>query len=191
MRIEGLPLSALRGEGQLDNASAVLACLACLSDRLAVPRSAIETGLRTVELAGRFQRIQCESEWVLDVAHNPAAANTLAQSLATLTARKPCIAVCGVLGDKDLRNIYAELEGAFDGWVVAGLPGPRALEPDTLARRLSAEGAEVVAACADVASACARALEIAGRDGRVVVFGSFLTVGPALQWLRERCVTLA
>ncbi len=191
VRTEGLPLPALVGEGQLDNASAVLACLTCLSDRLFVPRSAIENGLRTVELAGRFQRIPCETEWVLDVAHNPAAANTLARSLATLPARNPCIAVCGVLGDKDLTNIYRELEHSFDGWVVTGLEGPRALAPDELGRRLTAEGAHVLAACADVESGCARALEIAGRDGRVVVFGSFLTVGPALEWLRERCVTLA
>ncbi len=191
VRTEGLPLPALVGEGQLDNASAVLACLTCLSDRLSVPRSAIENGLRTVELAGRFQRIPCETEWVLDVAHNPAAANTLARSLATLPARNPCIAVCGVLGDKDLTNIYRELEHSFDGWVVTGLEGPRALAPDELGRRLTAEGAHVLAACADVESGCARALEIAGRDGRVVVFGSFLTVGPALEWLRERCVTLA
>lgn len=189
-RIEGLPLPALAGENQLDNASSVLTCLTCLSDRLSVPRSAIEAGLRTVTLPGRFQRIQCDTEWVLDVAHNPAAANTLARSLATLPARRPRIAVCGVLGDKDLTNIYRALEDAFDGWVVAGLQGPRSLTPDELGGRLAAQGAQIVAKCPDVESGCARALELAGREGRVVVFGSFLTVGPALQWLRERCVTL-
>src|SRR5690606_16874956 len=126
------------------------ACLACLSGRLAVPRSAIEKGLMSVELAGRFQVLQCETEWVLDVAHNPAAARTLARSLTTLPERKPSVAVCGVLGDKDLRNIYAELGGAFDVWVVAGLQGPRALEPKVLAERLRSEGAEVAAECPDV-----------------------------------------
>lgn len=189
-RMDDLPLPALAGEAQLDNAAAVLACLACLSDRLAVPRAAIEEGLRTVKLPGRFQRIEYGAEWVLDVAHNPAAAKTLARSLANLPPRAPCIAVCGVLGDKDLEHIYAELEHAFDGWVAAGLEGPRALEPSVLAARLRVEGAEVLAACATVASACARALELAGPRGRVVVFGSFLTVGPALEWLRSSCVTL-
>jgi dihydrofolate synthase/folylpolyglutamate synthase len=183
IRMDDLPLPALAGEAQLDNASAVLACLACLSDRLPVPREAIDTGLRTVELRGRFQRIEGNPEWVLDVAHNPAAARTLARSLARLPQRDPCIAVCGVLGDKDLRGIYAELEHAFDGWVIAGLPGPRALEPNALAERFRGEGADVLAVCTDVPSACARASEKAGPHGRIVVFGSFLTVGPASMWL--------
>lgn len=183
-RLDDLPLPALAGAVQLDNAASVLACLACLSDRLALSRSAIETGLTTVELPGRFQVVQRETEWVLDVAHNPAAARTLARSLETLPKRNPTVAVCGVLGDKDLPNIYAELEGAFDVWIVAGLEGPRALEPKALAERLRSEGAEVAAECPDVPGACARALDIAGPAGRVVVFGSFLTAGPAWQWLR-------
>lgn len=185
-RTEGLPLPALAGDAQLDNAAAVLACLACVSDRLAVSRQAIEEGLTTVALPGRFQRIERETEWLLDVAHNPAAAKTLARSLAALPPRTPCIAVCGILGDKDASRISAELDGAFDGWVVAGLEGPRALEPRVLAERLRSAGAHVLAECADVASACARAKDIAGPRGRVVVFGSFLTVGPAIEWLSRR-----
>ncbi len=191
---ESLPNPALAGEAQFDNAAAVLASLAMLRDRLTVSRDAIETGLRTVALPGRFQRLQCGAEggaeWVLDVAHNPAAAKTLAQSLAKLPPQDPRIAVCGVLGDKDLRGIVAELKGSFDAWIVAGLPGPRALGPAMLSQRLRDEGARVIAECADVRSACELASHTAGAQGRVVVFGSFLTVGPALEWFDSRCVTL-
>jgi dihydrofolate synthase/folylpolyglutamate synthase len=190
MRVEGLPLPALPGDTQLDNAAAVLTTLANLKTRLPVGRAAIEKGLRTVTLPGRFQRIECETEWILDVAHNPAAAKTLTRVLSTLPARTPCVAVCGVLADKDLKNIHAELKDVFDAWVVAGLEGPRALDPSVLSQRLANEGANVVASGHDVPTACLRALELAGPAGRVVVFGSFLTVGPALQWLRSRCVTL-
>ncbi|MFO7304847.1 MAG: bifunctional tetrahydrofolate synthase/dihydrofolate synthase [Gammaproteobacteria bacterium] len=188
--MEGLPLPALPGEVQLDNAAAALACLACVRHRLPVARSAIERGLVTVALPGRFQRIECETEWILDVAHNPAAASVLGRSLRSLAARRPCVAVCGVLGDKDLDNIYRELADVLDVWVVAGLQGQRALDSNTLARRLRDLGARIDSACEDVPQACARALHLAGREGRVAVFGSFLTVGPALQWLREHCVTL-
>src|SRR5690606_39470275 len=47
MRLDDLPLPALAGAVQLDNAASVLACLACRSDRLALPRSAIESGRPT------------------------------------------------------------------------------------------------------------------------------------------------
>lgn len=185
-----LPLPALTGQVQLDNASTALACLANVQDRLPVPRRAIEKGLATVALSGRFQRIECAAEWVLDVAHNPAAARMLARSLRSLPARQPCVAVCGVLGDKDLANIYRELADVVDVWIAAGLQGQRALDSGTLARALRSYGAKVVSECRDVPHACERALELAGGKGRVIVFGSFLTVGPALQWLRARCVTL-
>src|SRR5690606_40873587 len=76
------------------------------------------TGVQTcalpISLPGRFQRIECETEWILDVAHNPAAASVLGRSLRSLAARRPCVAVCGVLGDKDLDNIYRELADVLD-----------------------------------------------------------------------------
>lgn len=187
-----LPLPALRGEIQLDNASTALATLECVADRLPVTSGAIERALRTIQLPGRFQIIQRESvEWVLDVAHNPAAARTFAQHLASLTPACRTIAVCGVLGDKDLERICAEMRTSVGGWIAAGLDSPRALAPAALADRLRNAGVHVVAECEDVPSACARALELAEQAGRIVVFGSFLTVGPALSWLQPRCVTFA
>lgn len=183
MRHSALPLPALRGDIQLDNAASALAALAALSDRLPVSRAAIERGLAAVSLPGRFQVISAAGvEWILDVAHNPDAAVTLSGKLAELPARTPTIAVLGVLADKDWRTIAGELAGRFEGWITAGLPGPRALSPHALAEGLRAMGMHVLAECDDVATACARARQIAPA-GRIVVFGSFLTVGPALQWL--------
>lgn len=190
-RLNALPFPALLGEAQLDNASAVLTALASLRERLDVPRAAIEAGLRTVRLRGRFERIECGADWILDVAHNPAAANVLARSLAKLPPREPRIAVCAVLADKDLAHIYAELRDCFDEWIVAGLEGARALDPATLAQRLREQGARVTGECVDVRAACELASKRARDAGRVVVFGSFLTVGPALEWIDARCVTLA
>lgn len=189
-RYDDLPLPALQGAVQIDNAAAVLAALDALAHRLPVSREAIDNGLRTVRLAGRFQVFEFETQWILDVAHNPAAAQTLAQRLRELDLRSPTVAVCGVLGDKDLSGILAPLKSSFDRWIAVGLTGPRATPVDQFADHLSAAGMEVAASCSDVISGCERALAVAGVEGRVVVFGSFLTVGPALEWLQARCVTL-
>jgi dihydrofolate synthase / folylpolyglutamate synthase len=186
-----LPIPALHGQAQLDNASTALAALETLQARLPVKRSAIETGLRSVALPGRFQVIECDAQWVLDVAHNPDAAATLAENLRASSECRPRIAVCGVLGDKDLPGIIAPLAGSFDGWVAVELQGPRARPIDSFAAELRKLGNNVVATSPSVATACERALDLAGKEGQVVVFGSFLTVGPALEWLRSRCVTSA
>lgn len=185
-RLNELPAPALFGDAQYDNASAVLQVLQCLEDRLPVSRTDIETGLRTVRLAGRFQLVGGPVEWVLDVAHNPAAAATLAGQLRLDGTTQRSFAVCGILGDKDVEGIAQALRGCFDGWVIARLSGGRALEPEVLAERLRGEGANVIATANSVTQACERARGLATKGDRIVVFGSFLTVGPALEWLQAQ-----
>jgi dihydrofolate synthase/folylpolyglutamate synthase len=185
-----LPAPALHGEIQYDNAAAVLAALEALGPRLRVPRAAIERGLHTVALPGRFQVVRRSRprpvEWILDVAHNPAAARTLAAQLAARGCKGRTIAVCGVLADKDIDGIVGELRSSFDSWIVVGLHGARALAPDALAARLQSAGAKVEAVAADVAAGCRAAETLAQPGDRIVVFGSFLTVGPALALLAAR-----
>jgi dihydrofolate synthase/folylpolyglutamate synthase len=182
-KFEDLPPPALVGDIQYENASSVLQVLQLLANRLPVSREAIEEGLRTVRLPGRFQVFQRRVEWVLDVAHNPAAAKTLANQLRTSVASRRTIAVCGILGDKDADGILAELRDSFAGWVVAGLNGTRAVAPEVLAERLRERGLNVIGVGNTVAEACKAAEAAASVGDRIVVFGSFLTVGPALEWL--------
>lgn len=182
-RLDALPPPALFGDAQFDNASAVLQVLQCLEPRLPVPRLAIEAGLRSVQLAGRFQIVPGSIEWVLDVAHNPAAARTLAEQLRLDATSRRTFAVCGILGDKDVEGVAEALRGIFVGWFIAGLAGARAIEPDVLAQRLRDRGANVIGVGASVAAACELAQRAASPGDRIVVFGSFLTVGPALDWL--------
>ncbi|HVF15455.1 MAG TPA: bifunctional tetrahydrofolate synthase/dihydrofolate synthase [Steroidobacteraceae bacterium] len=184
--IDELPPPALFGEVQFDNAASVLQVLRCLHDRLPVKREAIEAGLREVSLAGRFQVFQGEVEWIVDVAHNPAAATTLASQLELRQAQGKTLAVCGILGDKDIEGIGRELECSFDEWIVARLSGGRAVDPAVLADRLRKLGANVVATADSVTDACRVAQERGNRGDRIVVFGSFLTVGPAIEWLQAR-----
>jgi dihydrofolate synthase / folylpolyglutamate synthase len=183
-RLNALPMPGLFGDAQFENASSVLQVLQCLSDRLPVDRQAIDAGLRSVSLAGRFQVIPGAIEWILDVAHNPAAAKTLASQLRKDSGRRT-LAVCGVLGDKDIEGIASELRSSFSEWIIAGLSGGRAVDPHVLAERLRSEGANVTGIGATVAEACELALTRAIQGDRIVVFGSFLTVGPALDWLQR------
>lgn len=175
-----LPLPALRGASQLGNAAVALAVLEAAEPRLLVPDEAVRAGLVAVRLAGRFQVIAGDPEWILDVAHNPDAARSLAASLAARPCRGRTLAVCGVLADKDAAGIAGALAGEIGRWIAVGLEGPRALAPDELARRLEAGGARAVTVAPDVASGLEAARHECGRGDRVVVFGSFLTVGPAL-----------
>jgi dihydrofolate synthase/folylpolyglutamate synthase len=182
--LEGLPAPGLGGSVQVANAATTLAALRALGPRLPLPRPAVERGLRSVRLPGRFQRIAAASgfEWVLDVAHNPDSARVLAANLARYSVPGRTIAVCGMLADKDVESVVEILRDRVDDWIAAGTDGPRALDDAALAARAVARGV-VMALGGTVPDALERAAAVAGRGDRVVVFGSFHTVGPALEHL--------
>jgi len=185
-RIEDLPPPALPGQVQYANAAAVLSVLDALDARLPVPREAIATGLRSVRLPGRFEVLPGKVTWIFDVAHNPDAARVLAGNLARGATPGRTIAVCGILADKDVEGIAAELRNCIDAWVLAALPGPRATTTEGLARRFSQAGVEAAGCATDVPGACELADSLSRPGDRVVVFGSFLTVGPAREWYSNR-----
>ena len=178
-----LPLPGLAGTAQLGNAAVALAMLEAVEPRLLVPDAAVRSALAGVRLPGRFQVLPGRPEWILDVSHNPQAAQALAASLAARPCTGRTLAVCGILGDKDIEGIVAALDGQIGRWIAVGLESARALPPAELALRISRAGAASVHASADVAAGLEQARAEMQPDDRAVVFGSFLTVGPALEWL--------
>ena len=180
--LPALPRPALPGTVQVANAATALMTLTTLAGRLRVSRAAIERGLRAVTLPGRFQRVRDERggvEWVLDVAHNPAAATSLAANLRELTVPGRTLAVCGMLGDKDVPGVVTPLRDCVDAWYAAASEGPRAIDAQELARRAATAGVAMQPS-GTIAEAMARARGDARPGDRIVVFGSFHTVGPAL-----------
>jgi dihydrofolate synthase/folylpolyglutamate synthase len=183
--LAALPLPALPGQVQIGNAATALAALEQLDDRVRFDRASVERGLRTVALPGRFQRHADPRgfEWILDVAHNPDSARVLAGNLAQFPVRGRTLAVCGMLGDKEVNHVLSELRASVDRWFAARTAGPRGLSDAQLAERARGAGIDAQAA-GSVVEAMARAAAAAGKGDRIVVFGSFHTVGPALSALQ-------
>ena len=176
-----LPWPALRGEYQLSNASAALATLDALRDRLPVEMGAIRRGLVEVDLPARFQVLPGRPTVVLDVAHNPHAAQRLAQNLRRLERRGRRLAVFAMLKDKDIAAVLAALRDDIDEWLIAPLSGPRGADVGMLRRAFQQAAIEQpVSTFTDVEEAYAAALERAQPDDKIVVFGSFYTVAGAL-----------
>ncbi|VCU70389.1 Bifunctional protein FolC [Pigmentiphaga humi] len=189
MRRNAMAYPALRGANQLLNASAALAALESLRDRLHVPQQAVRLGLLQVQLPGRFQILPGRPAVILDVAHNPHAAAVLADNLDNMGFYPYTYAVFGMLNDKDVDGVIARLGERVDHWYCVGLEGPRGLSGEALVERLEALGAgrgkdASIEAFADPAAAFAAAQERAGEGDRIVVFGSFLTVAGVLASMR-------
>ncbi len=181
----GLPLPALHGMSQLDNATTALAILEAAEPALLVPDGAVHLGLTQVSLPGRFQLMPGDPEWILDVAHNADAAHSLAASLRNRRALGRTIAVCGILADKDAAAIGRALSPGIDLWITVGLEGSRGSSGEALATRLALAPTSEIEVAVDVRAGCERASALAVAGDRVVVFGSFHTVGPALDYLGQ------
>ncbi len=183
-RYAGLAYPALRGANQLINAAGVLAALTALRERLPVTAQAVRNGLSMVELPGRFQIIAGQPALVLDVAHNPHSVAALAENLDAM-GYFPCThAVFGAMADKDLAVMLARVSPIIDKWYFTDLPTARAATgEDLLAKWRAAQSRPDVtgAAYKTPGEALQAAIKAADPADRIVVFGSFYTVGGILK----------
>jgi len=183
-RYSGLAYPALRGANQLVNASGVLAALTALRERLPVTAQAVRNGLAFVELPGRFQIIPGQPTLVLDVAHNPHSVAALTANLDAMGYFPTTHAVFGAMADKDLAPMLARIMPLVDRWYFTELPTPRAARAADLQARCQALNPRVAGASAlfaDPLSALRAAIAAADPADRIVVFGSFYTVGGVLK----------
>ena len=184
LELNELPLLDL----PMENAALALQAFALLGLPWRVP--ALVDALRQARIAGRFDRRRASWQGrslnlLLDVGHNPHAAQYLAGRLAQRPPQGRRLAVFGLLGDKDLDGVLAPLQGLIDEWAVAPLPTPRSRSAEELLAALQARGASV-GAWPSVAAAIEALAVRAAADDEILVFGSFYSVAEALHWLAEQ-----
>ncbi len=185
-RYNGLAYPALRGANQLLNAAGVLAAFEALRERLPITAQAVRTGFALVELPGRFQIVAGQPALVLDVAHNPHSVAALAENLDQMGFYPRTHAVFGAMRDKDVGTILTRMAPLVDEWHFTDLPIARAARAEELAQlhaSLGCKGPGPVGVHCHESPAQALAACVAAADpaDRIVVFGSFYTVGGVLK----------
>ena len=186
-RYAGLAYPSLRGANQLINASGVLAAFEALRERVPVTAQAVRNGLAMVELPGRFQIVPGQPTLVLDVAHNPHSVAALTANLDAMGFFPTTHAVFGAMADKDLAAMLVKVGPLVDRWYFTNLPTPRAetaavLQQKWNAVQMVAGGRRDVATSLheDPLAALEAAVAAADPADRIIVFGSFFTVGGVL-----------
>lgn len=187
-RYAGLAYPALRGANQLVNASGVLAALQALRPVLPITAQSIREGLALVDVPGRFQIVPGQPTLVLDVAHNPHSVAALTANLDAMGFFPVTHAVFGAMADKDLAAVFQKIAPLVDRWYFTDLPLPRAEKATNLQKRWQA--LQLVAqrprqvfsnVYANPQAALDAAVAQAEPADRIIVFGSFFTVGGVLQ----------
>ena len=183
-RFSGLAYPALRGANQLINASGVLAAISALNQRLPVTAQAVRNGFAFVELPGRFQIVPGQPALVLDVAHNPHSVAALTANLDAMGFYPVTHAVFGAMADKDLTPMLLKLAPIVDRWYFTDLPTGRAAKGAQLQSRwlaLNTRNDAQSSVYTSPQAALDAAVAASGATDRIIVFGSFFTVGGVLQ----------
>jgi dihydrofolate synthase / folylpolyglutamate synthase len=182
-RYAGLAYPALRGANQLINASGVLAAVTALREKLPVTAQAVRNGFAFVELPGRFQIVPGQPTLVLDVAHNPHSVAALAANLDAMGFYPTTHAVFGAMADKDLAAMWPKVAPMIDKWYFTDLPTARAATALALQKQWAAQNQRTDVQSSVYTSpqaALDAAVGAAAATDRIVVFGSFFTVGGVL-----------
>jgi len=170
---EGLGLA---GRHQERNAGLALAAVEALCEQgWELPEEAVERGLREVRWPGRLEVVAGGPLTLVDAAHNPAAAQALAEALRENFSQRPRLFLLGCSADKDLAGIVAALAPLADAALSVRARHYRAADPQVLAALWQEHGvpAEVVP---EVREALCRARAWAGPSGLVCACGSFFVV---------------
>jgi len=184
-----LPMPALEADCQHDNAACAVRALRALG----VTEAACQQGIAKASARARLQRVSQSPDIVLDVAHNPQAAEQLARWLdmhpidGDTSIDGDTLAVFAVLGDKDAAGIVSQLGPRIDHWHLGGLQvAGRSQSAAALHARIGYWPArqtlhDTVATALAAARSVASERGVASERDRILVFGSFHTVAEAWQ----------
>jgi dihydrofolate synthase / folylpolyglutamate synthase len=176
-----LPKLGLMGDFQLNNAACVVRAVLHLNETLPTTQANIHAAFGAVRLTGRFQQIHTNPSIIVDVAHNPQAAKSLAHNLQTTPCTGRTLAVFAMLRDKDIEGVISELSAHIDAWYVADNHSARGAKASDLQQFLIKQAVKSpILLCADVGAAIDSACKDAAKNDRIIVFGSFYTVADAI-----------
>ena len=173
---KGLELPLL-GDHQLHNAAVVLAVADTLMEQgWKITEEHIRQGMKEVSWPGRFDIVSRDPLFIIDGGHNPQCIEALVKNIRDYLADRRVIALVGVLADKDYGEMFRPVMELVERFVCVTPDSPRKLEAKLLTEYLRNNGAEACGYDA-MPEGVAAALELAGKDGVVLCFGSLYSIG--------------
>ncbi len=181
----------LHGKHQAANAAAALVAAEAFFGDQHLDLEAVKAGFAAATSPGRFEIVRRDPTVILDAAHNPHGARTLANTLQEEFTFGRVIAVVGVFADKDAAGIFNEIKDVIDGVIVTQSSSPRALPADQLAKvaRAFIDGDRIFVE-PDLKVAITKAIAdgshpLEDQTVGVLITGSVITVGEARAILKE------
>ena len=173
--------TGLEGVHQKLNATVAIKVIEAISEPFPVSNEMIKTGIKKAQIVARFEKINVGNKTViLDVAHNPAAVQTLVNTLSD--SPMETVAIFSALSDKNIDDMIELASSNIKHWFLVPLSAERSIKMEALEDKF--DDSQETTVCVSMASAIEQALALKGIQ-RIVIFGSFYTVADASVILNE------
>ena len=171
----------LEGAHQRLNAAVAIKVIEAISDYFPVSKEMIKSGIKQAQIVARFEKVKAGNKTViLDVAHNPAAVQTLVDTLSD--SAMETVAIFSALADKNIDDMIELASSNIKHWFLVPLSAERSIKMEALEDKFG--DSQKTTVCPSMASAIEQALALKEIQ-RVVIFGSFYTVADASVILKK------
>jgi len=171
----------LEGAHQRLNAAVAIKVIEAISDYFPVSKEMIKSGIKQAQIVARFEKVNVGNKTViLDVAHNPAAVQTLVNTLSD--SAMETVAIFSALADKNIDDMIELASSNIKHWFLVPITAERSIQMEILKDKFG--DSQETTVCTSMASAIEKALTLKEIQ-RVVIFGSFYTVADACVILKE------
>ena len=165
----------LEGAHQRINAAVAVKAIEKLNYLFPLTNNMIVEGIKKAQIAARFQKIIIGDKTViLDVAHNPAAVETLVSTL--LESPIETVAIFSALADKNIDDMIKLSSNSIKQWFLVPLSSERSIQLDALNDKFA--DSQTTTVCTNMKSAINETLGLKNIK-RIVIFGSFYTIADA------------
>jgi len=181
--IDSIIIPSHWGPGECHNLASSLTSIEIVDSKLLPSAKELNHLLSNFSVPGRFEIIEKKQTWILDVAHNPHAAENLKKKLESLNPYKKITAILSMMRDKDVISFVKILDDLVAQWIVCEMDTTRSHSAQTLQKKLIDYGMANVSAESGLIEAFSNIKNRTKKNDRILITGSFEIVGPAKKWL--------
>ena len=184
--IKGIHIPHHWAQGEINNLATSLAAIESYNSSLLPTTEILNNILKDFFIPGRFELIKSGTNWVLDVAHNPAAAKNFRERLSTLNIKQNNVMIFSMMKDKNLDLFINVFKDIVSKWVVCKMNTERSYTTLELKNRLAGLGIDNIKVMELTEEAFKYVENLEPISDNIIVSGSFELVGPAKQYLNQK-----
>ena len=170
------------GDGESDNLAASLAAMEA-NDDFFPSHDFLQEVIDDFRISGRFEIHELNHRWILDVAHNPSAAQNLRQRINRSDFSSNYSMIFSMMKDKHLEKYVENFKDLVSNWVICEMESERSFSLNEIEKKMMALDIKNFKTASNPIDAIKTIEKNVRISDNIIVSGSFELVGPVREYL--------